>query len=742
MQELSTRNDQVKRRELERAYIDLSSTKVQMVLGAVLIFLSCLLAYRKTFAVGFLLDDFLHINYIAAVFQGHPEGFLANFTSNWGDSDLMKSYRPIISLTLFIDYLCYHTRAAGYHLTNFFFFYADCILTSLITLELTGRLKSRLAAIAALWAGLLFSVYPLHGESVAWIIGRVDTVATFFYLGSVELFLRARLTGSQKYDRLSLASFLLALAGKEIAVSLPLVIFLAAFLPQSILAIGQNTGKKKNLFRRALEQSLPYWLLLITFALLRHFLLGTTIGGYGADSPLSVLSGLRNFLDKASLIKIFVPVSEEYNSVSSMSLFAMAPVAAIAGIYLVRSLLDREKGRGLAPTLQGFAVCILLAAWLVVAALPAFQIWHIYPNLVGSRLFFLSSVPLCILLSQMALPALDAFGKKEAKLWTALGLIGLSALYLSWSNMLAVNLRAFREAGLRMQVFKQILTQRLAYDEKRRILLLNLPQDYKGAGMVGRRLYLDIMLRQPFVGRDLSKQVTCLDSFSQGGTSYIQTDKLADVLKTCDEVLYFDNDSASFQNSSTAIKPDFKDEKLSFNPQSKALIEKMIKGTPVLDGESWRQAPDTSRVDLCKDKIVLMPAPNSAGKKEKLTMHLPWPVALSLNPNGPLLVIELAKKINVDLVDLIVEDKDGHEIERLPVFARGNKILAYAGALKACVRQPVKLAIEFTLPEEGISLREISLSHNETIKPDKDGNLQNLPGEETETVEVEEGNER
>ena len=284
-------------RTLEKAQINWPSAKTQMYLGSLLIILSTYLAYGSTIHMNFLLDDYLHLDYAARALHGEMAPLLNNFFSNWGGSDIMKSYRPVVSLSIFIDYLIFHTHAGGYHVSNLIAFSCCSILVSLITLELTGRLGARSGALTAIWAGLLFSVYPLHAESVAWIIGRVDVLATVFYLASLFCFLRLQSLKEKGYLKFSLLFFLLSLTSKEIAVSLPLAIGLLALLPTD--SKQSNSGSFFGTIKVALRATLPYLLLLAAFAVFRQLILGTTIGGYGDGNS----AGLSIFANKESLVK-------------------------------------------------------------------------------------------------------------------------------------------------------------------------------------------------------------------------------------------------------------------------------------------------------------------------------------------------------------------------------------------------------------------------------------------------------
>ncbi len=471
-------NAPVAKTTLEYRAIVWFSQKVQVIIAAILMAIVIGVCFGSSLTIGFLLDDFLHLEYSMRALHNEWAPLLGNLFGNWGDSDLMRSYRPIASLSIFIDALVGgRTDAWRYHLTNLILYFVCCCLVSLVTLELTGRRGNRLSGAAALWAGLLFAVYPLHPESVAWIIGRVDVLCGAFYLASVFLFLRFQLIREKSILVLSLISFLLALLSKEMAVTVPVVITMAAFL------------LKPDYDRASAKTRMTwvgyFWALLIVYSLGRHFLLGTTIGGYGESSAVDLLNSWRAFLDRASLTKIFVGINEEYHPIRIMAKLVVPAYIAIGVCLLSKVVLMRGR------TLNTF---LFLLAWMIVALIPTFQIWHIFPNLVGSRLFFISSAPLCILLTLAALPALELLGDKVARATTIFGSIALFYLFLSWTMLTRQNMQAWIDAGTYTQTFKEELHAISARVKDNPVLVLNLPRDNRGAGMITREKYMNILM--------------------------------------------------------------------------------------------------------------------------------------------------------------------------------------------------------------------------------------------------------
>ena len=119
-----------------------------------------------------------------------------------------------------------------------------------------------------------------------------------------------------------------------------------------------------------------------------------------------------------------MPISEEYLPIRTLAPYCLTPLIAISACFLIRSLIMYAKMGGpvIGASIHGpttkfnFSLLIIPAAiifWLALALIPTFQIWHIYPNLVGSRLFFLSSAGLCMALAMMALPSVEAARQKS-----------------------------------------------------------------------------------------------------------------------------------------------------------------------------------------------------------------------------------------------------------------------------------------------------------------------------------------
>lgn len=129
-------------------------------------------------------------------------------------------YRPVITLTYWLDRTLWGVNPAGFHLTNL----AWHVLTVLLAYLLLRR--SGAGPGLGVTAAGLFAVLPSHAEAVAWIQGRVDLVASAFLLLSASIAIRLRGRATLLGWMGALLAFALALLAKEPSVVLPGVLLI------------------------------------------------------------------------------------------------------------------------------------------------------------------------------------------------------------------------------------------------------------------------------------------------------------------------------------------------------------------------------------------------------------------------------------------------------------------------------------------------------------------------------------
>lgn len=124
-------------------------------------------------------------------------------------------YRPLRTASYALDYALFGVNPSGYHLSNLIYhtlggFFAYLIASRLLRLTLP-----------ALFVAILFLVHPIQTDSVTYLSGRRDILFGMFYLLGFFAFLRYRDTRLPRYLSLAILAYLLSLASKEMAVTLP-----------------------------------------------------------------------------------------------------------------------------------------------------------------------------------------------------------------------------------------------------------------------------------------------------------------------------------------------------------------------------------------------------------------------------------------------------------------------------------------------------------------------------------------
>ena len=190
-------------------------------------------------------------------------------------------FRPLVTLTWAVDHWLWGVRTAGYHMTNLVLH----AMAGVLLVFLLRRL--RLTASAALLGGLVWVVHPLAASSVAWVSARADCLMAVFYLSSLAGFCAPRARAS------TVLFAALALAAKEMAVSLPLT---ALLLDRVLLPREEAPSRRLRLWLLVLV-TVAY--LALWAALFMHGL-GTPAGGvrwagfdrHRAGDWLRVVTGL------------------------------------------------------------------------------------------------------------------------------------------------------------------------------------------------------------------------------------------------------------------------------------------------------------------------------------------------------------------------------------------------------------------------------------------------------------------
>ncbi|WP_414662280.1 tetratricopeptide repeat protein [Horticoccus sp. 23ND18S-11] len=196
-------------------------------LGGAALVLAAFATYWNSRNVPFFFDDPIAVLENPSI---RDLGDLGRVLSTPGDGS-GASGRPIVNLSLAINYALGGKSVTGYHLANIFFHAAaglalfGCVRRTLASAAATTTLATAALPLAFVSA-LLWVLHPLQTESVTCVIQRTELLVGLFYLLTLYCFIRIVETPSNLWSALAVVSCFLGMASKEVMVSAPLLVLL------------------------------------------------------------------------------------------------------------------------------------------------------------------------------------------------------------------------------------------------------------------------------------------------------------------------------------------------------------------------------------------------------------------------------------------------------------------------------------------------------------------------------------
>lgn len=371
-----------------------------VALAGLALFAFNLIAYQGALGIGFFCDDFVHLAFFKQVSdQQHWMALLECFWQPYLNAARELYYRPLVETSIAFDSLAWHGQPFGFHLTNILIHSGVASLLAWNIAQLLAvdepETGSRRRFAIAFACACLFSVYPLASESVIWMIGRVDSLCSLFYLVALGCFQRhcsrdeadsLRRGWRSPWLMSTLICFAAALCCKEMAVTLPVVLTLYCWF----------------FARRYLWQSLLSWAVVAAYLLVRTAVLGTVLGG-----PVAVRSlhapFLSRILEPSCYFRLFFPVKA---SLDYATLFMR--LLTVLWIGLAALLPWRKPSRAI-------VFCLL---WAAIVLAPAFPVFYIGEQMENGRLVYMMAGPL---LSALVIACFRLRSKAALVLLTALG---------------------------------------------------------------------------------------------------------------------------------------------------------------------------------------------------------------------------------------------------------------------------------------------------------------------------------
>ena len=312
-------------------------------------------------------------------------------------------YRPVVILSYMLDVDLYgDAQVAGLHISNVLYHVATTFFVWLLACRLFRHLPN--GSTGAVMAAAIFAVHPIHTESVSWITGRSDVLATLFFVPGISLALLWRDTGAKWALAAAGILYMLALLSKEIAVA-ALIIVPAALLLTPSLADGTADGNHSRVqppstFTFQFRANIGMWLATAVMLLgvtglylaLRH----TDGVAYGIQLQAGWLEYVVR-LEKSIayyLVKVLVPWPQSNHVAweSAPGLLATNGAFLIAlGLLVLSGLFWRRHRDGL---------LLLVMIWFGAALAPsiAVAVRQISGEPVAERYLYLPSVSMALLL--------------------------------------------------------------------------------------------------------------------------------------------------------------------------------------------------------------------------------------------------------------------------------------------------------------------------------------------------------
>ncbi len=224
-----------------------SSPKFHLLILSFFIFWS----YSNTFQSPFVLDDFHS-------FIEDPNLYLKNFSI-----DTLKqladtkfgTLRVIPLATFALDHYLMNGSIAQYHITNIaihllvtftFFFFIKALLSTPKGEKSLFIIDNRFYIV---FATVLWSLNPIQTNAVTYVVQRMTSIATLFYLSSITLYINGRINHKPIKKKLfyifSVIAAILAFLSKENTATLPFALLLVEFLFISPAGLGSFIKKLK-----------------------------------------------------------------------------------------------------------------------------------------------------------------------------------------------------------------------------------------------------------------------------------------------------------------------------------------------------------------------------------------------------------------------------------------------------------------------------------------------------------------
>jgi len=373
--------------------------KIRLILFALITVLP-LLIYLNSLGNTFVYDDYLTVTNNHFIREWRY--LSAFFNQKYFVVSNELTYRPIVTLSYFVDYAIWQLKPWGYHLTNVII---HTINVYLVYFAAYCLFRNRTTAFISC---LLFSLHPIFSEAVNAVSYREDLLSATFLLAAFILFVKynqnpTRRSFSIRYP-LSLLSYLLAMVSKETATVLPLLILSYEFIFKR-----DPIPNRQYLTRHLITNYAGYIVVGGFYLFLRFYLIHNP--GEWVEYPGNSI--FVNFIMMTKVIGyylklLFIPAPLNADYVVPLT-YSPADGAFIASVILliITAILIVKKCR-----LSG--IWIFSVIWFFVTLLPVLNIIPIN-NIIAERYLYIPGIGFTMLFGSIltSKPPQSRFSKAD-----------------------------------------------------------------------------------------------------------------------------------------------------------------------------------------------------------------------------------------------------------------------------------------------------------------------------------------
>jgi len=294
---------------------------------------------------------------------------------------LYNLFRPAVNISYALDRAVWGFTAFGFHVTNVALhaivvglFYAWCTRALTDARSVDGLEE---AAWPAFFAAAAYAVHPMMTEAAGYVSGRSEVLCAAGFLASLIFARRAILTSSRLSGAASVGMGVLALASKESAAALPIVL-----MAYDGWVLSRDEDSKGGFHRRLWRVYVPCLILIGAGALFRLRTLLST------DAAVS-RGPIENLLTQAVviwryLLLLVVPVGQTIMHRVRFAPTALDPVGLIALAALIAVVFFAIRARHRMPLVAVGAV------WFMAAIAPSSSIIPLREGMAEHRMYLAS----------------------------------------------------------------------------------------------------------------------------------------------------------------------------------------------------------------------------------------------------------------------------------------------------------------------------------------------------------------